>query len=131
MFAKLIKVIGKYKQKEVPFTAWILRVARNAALDHMRARRAIPSEEVRVTDTGQAHVGFDRGRDLRQALALLPEDHEALVLRHVVGLTPVEIADALGDRRAPCTAYTTAAAAACKTALPTSAPRRSSRSRPS
>jgi RNA polymerase sigma-70 factor, ECF subfamily len=97
VFAKLIKVIVKYEPKDVPFTAWILRVARNAALDHMRAKRAIPSEDVRVADFGQAQVAADRGRDLRQALSLLPDDQrEVLVLRHVVGLSPLEIADTLG-----------------------------------
>ncbi len=97
VFAKLITAIGKYQQREVPFTAWILRVARNAALDHMRARRAIPTEEVRVADTGRAQVSQERGHDLRHALEQLPEDQrEVLVLRHVVGLSPVEIADTLG-----------------------------------
>ncbi len=97
VFAKLITAIGKYEQREVPFTAWILRVARNAALDHMRARRAIPTEDVRVADAGQRQVSKERGRDLRQALEQLPEDQrEVLVLRHIVGLSPVEIADALG-----------------------------------
>jgi RNA polymerase sigma-70 factor, ECF subfamily len=97
VFAKLITVIGKYKPQDVPFTAWILRVARNAALDYMRSKRAIPSEDVRVTDIGQAQVAADRGRDLRQALSLLPDDQrEVLVLRHVVGLSPMEIADTLG-----------------------------------
>lgn len=97
VFAKLITAIAKYEQREVPFTAWILRVARNAALDHMRARRAIPMEEVRVVDRGQCHVSHERGRDLRHALEQLPEDQrEVLVLRHIVGLSPMEIADALG-----------------------------------
>lgn len=97
VFAKLITVIGKYEQREVPFTAWILRVARNAALDHMRARRAIPTEDVRVADVGRCHVSQERSRDLRHALEQLPEDQrEVLVLRHIVGLSPVEIADALG-----------------------------------
>jgi RNA polymerase sigma-70 factor, ECF subfamily len=96
VFAKLIKTIGKYEQREVPFTAWILRVARNAALDHMRAKRAIPSEDVRVADTGQAQVGIDRSHALREALEQLPEDQrEVLVLRHIVGLSPIEIATAL------------------------------------
>ncbi len=96
VFAKLMAAIQKYEQREVPFAAWIMRVARNAALDHLRARRAIPTEEVRLADTGQAQVGIDRGRDLRQALEQLPEDQrEVLVLRHVAGLTPVEIASAL------------------------------------
>lgn len=96
VFAKLITTIGKYEQREVPFTAWILRVARNAALDYMRARRAIPTEDVRVSDTGQAQVGLDRSRALREALDDLPEDQrEVLVLRHVVGLSPTEIATTL------------------------------------
>lgn len=100
VFAKLITGIGKYEQREAPFTAWIMRVARNAAFDHMRARRAVPTEEVRVADddtAGHAQVSAERGQDLRQALEELPEDQrEVLVLRHVVGLSPVEIADTLG-----------------------------------
>jgi len=97
VFAKLIGAIKKYEQREVPFTAWILRVARNAALDQMRARRATPVEEVRLEDDGRSQVASERGRDLRQALERLPEDQrEVLVLRHIVGLSPTEIATTLG-----------------------------------
>ncbi len=96
VFAKLMTAIRKYEQREVPFDAWILRVARNAALDHLRAKRAIPTEEVRVADTGRTQTGIDRGRALREALEALPEDQrEVLVLRHIVGLSPVEIAGTL------------------------------------
>lgn len=96
VFAKLMTAIKKYEQREVPFTAWILRVARNASLDHLRAKRAIPTEEVRVADTGRAQTSHERGRALREALEQLPEDQrEVLVLRHIVGLSPVEIADTL------------------------------------
>jgi len=96
VFAKLITAIRKYEQRDVPFTAWILRVARNAALDHMRGRRAIPTEEVRVADTGQAETSFSRGQDLRRALERLPDDQrEVLVLRHIIGLSPTEIAETL------------------------------------
>lgn len=97
VFAKLMTAIGKYEQREVPFAAWILRVARNAALDHIRAKRTVPTEEVRVSDNGQAQTGLDRGRDLREALEQLPEDQrEVLVLRHITGLSPTEIATTLG-----------------------------------
>lgn len=96
VFAKLMTAIRKYEQREVPFAAWIMRVARNAALDHLRARRAIPAEEVRVADNGNAQTSIDRGQDLRLALEQLPEDQrEVLILRHVAGLSPLEIADTL------------------------------------
>jgi RNA polymerase sigma-70 factor (ECF subfamily) len=97
VFAKLITAIRRYEQREVPFKAWILRVARNAALDHMRSRRTTPCEEVRSDDDSAAHTDSQRSETLRDALAQLPdEQREVLVLRHVVGLSPTEIAHALG-----------------------------------
>jgi RNA polymerase sigma-70 factor (ECF subfamily) len=97
VFAKLMSAIQRYEQQSVPFTGWLLRVARNAALDHLRASRSIPTDEVRVADNGEAELSLERSRDLRHALDGLPdEQREVLVLRHVVGLSPVEIADTLG-----------------------------------
>jgi RNA polymerase sigma-70 factor, ECF subfamily len=97
IFAKLMTAIHKYEPREVPFAAWILRVARNAALDHLRARRQIPFEEVRTDDEGDEQVGFERSNCLREALWQLPEEQrEVLVLRHLAGLTPGEIAHRLG-----------------------------------
>ena len=94
LFAKLLNKIQRYEQRQVPFAAWILRVARNAALDHLRARRQLPFEEVRTTDDRQDEVQFERFHSLREALDRLPdEQREVLVLRHVVGLSPVEIAE--------------------------------------
>lgn len=96
VFAKLMTAITKYEERAVPFTAWIMRVARNAALDHLRARRAVPTEEVRVTETAEADSDLERGLDIREALEELPTDQrEVLVLRHVMGLSPVEIAGTL------------------------------------
>lgn len=96
VFAKLMTAIRKYEERDVPFDAWIIRVSRNAALDHLRAKRAIPTEEVRLVDTGRTQTGLDRGRALRQALEDLPEEQrEVLVLRHIVGLSPGEIAGTL------------------------------------
>ncbi len=46
VFMKLMSVIHKYEPREVPFTAWILRVARNVAIDSLRQRRPVPCEEV-------------------------------------------------------------------------------------
>jgi RNA polymerase sigma-70 factor (ECF subfamily) len=97
VFAKLMSAIHKYEQREVPFAAWILRVARNVALDHVRARRQIPCEEVRTSDEGHEQVGFERSQCLKAALGELPPDQrQVLVLRHIAGLSPPEIAERLG-----------------------------------
>jgi RNA polymerase sigma-70 factor (ECF subfamily) len=97
VFAKLMTAIHKYEPRDVPFAAWILRVARNMALDHLRARRQIPFEEVRTDDDGHEQVGFERSQCLRDALRRLPqEQREVLVLRHLAGLSPGEIAQRLG-----------------------------------
>jgi RNA polymerase sigma-70 factor (ECF subfamily) len=97
VFMKLMSVIKKYEPREVPFAAWILRVARNAALDYLRARRAVPTDEVRVEDDERSRISRERGNDLRQALEGLPEEQrDVLILRHIIGLSPVEIASVLG-----------------------------------
>jgi RNA polymerase sigma-70 factor, ECF subfamily len=97
VFAKLMTAIQKYEPRDVPFAAWILRVSRNAALDYLRARRQIPVEEVRKDDEGEEQIGFERSSCLRDALWRLPEEQrEVLVLRHLAGLSPSEIASRLG-----------------------------------
>jgi RNA polymerase sigma-70 factor (ECF subfamily) len=90
-------VIGKYEPRGVPFSAWILRLAHNAAIDHMRKCRAIPAAEVYGADERSPEGNEDRNMELREALADLPdEQRDVIVLRHVVGLSPTEIADQMG-----------------------------------
>jgi RNA polymerase sigma-70 factor (ECF subfamily) len=101
VFAKLMKAIHRYERRDVPFAAWIIRVARNVALDHIRASRQIPLPEVRTSDEGTEQVGFERALCLREALDRLPQDQrEVLILRHVAGLSPGEIAARLGKTEA-------------------------------
>lgn len=99
VFAKLMTKLEKYEPREVPFSAWIIRVARNVAVDHLRQRRAIPCEEVRELQIhgGDDELARDRLLDLRDALAKLPdEQRQVVVMRHLGGLTPGEIACRLG-----------------------------------
>jgi RNA polymerase sigma-70 factor (ECF subfamily) len=99
LFAKLMTALPKYEPREVPFSAWILRVARNVAVDHMRQRRPVPCEEVRELDVREddSETTRHRAMGLRDALASLPEDQrQVVVMRHLVGLTPGEIAGRLG-----------------------------------
>ena len=101
VFLKLMSVIQKYQPREVPFTSWLLRVARNVSLDHMRRRRAVPCEEVHEPTREHDDAGRDRRWGIEQALAALPEEQrEAAIMRHLVGLTPGEIAERMGRTEA-------------------------------
>jgi RNA polymerase sigma-70 factor, ECF subfamily len=96
VFAKLMTALGKYDDRGVPFFAWLLRLARNVAIDHLRANRLTPTEEVFSPDDSWGG-DIDRAQLVRDALATLPdEQREVVILRHVVGLTPGEIAHRMG-----------------------------------
>jgi RNA polymerase sigma-70 factor (ECF subfamily) len=97
VFAKLLVNLSKYEEREAPFISWILAVARNVALDHMRRRRAIPCAEIPdVTDAVRVEDPLE-AYSVKDALAALPApQREVVLLRHLVGLTPVEIAGRLG-----------------------------------
>jgi RNA polymerase sigma-70 factor, ECF subfamily len=100
VFAKLFFVIGKYEERNVPFFAWLLRVARNVAVDHIRQQRVVPVEDVRTTESFGGHRADPEpgaGSDLLDALSTLPqEQRDVLVMRHVIGLSPTEIAERTG-----------------------------------
>ena len=99
VFAKLTTTIGRYEARSVPFSAWLFRVARNAALDHLRHARCVPVPEVR--ENGAAGTtnapGPSKADSLLDALGELTDDQRAVVvLRHFAGLTPPEIATRIG-----------------------------------
>jgi RNA polymerase sigma-70 factor, ECF subfamily len=101
LFAKLPSALARYEPRRVPFAAWILRVARNLALDHLRAKRAVPCADVRPVEPLADDFSFERSRALREALDALPRDQrQVLILRHVMGMTPREIARSIGRSEA-------------------------------
>jgi RNA polymerase sigma-70 factor (ECF subfamily) len=96
VFAKLMTTLVKYDDRGVPFFAWLLRMARNVAIDHLRANRLMPTETVFDPDIS-CGVDLDRPHTVQAALDTLPEEQrEVVILRHVVGLSPGEIADRMG-----------------------------------
>jgi RNA polymerase sigma-70 factor (ECF subfamily) len=94
VFMKLMLVIGKYTDCGVPFSGWLLRMARNVALDHLRRRHPTPTEDLIKEDAHADEGARETARDLYAALATLPdEQRKVMVMRHIVGLSPPEIAE--------------------------------------
>jgi RNA polymerase sigma-70 factor (ECF subfamily) len=96
VFARLPRALRLYRPGATPFVAWLLRVARNAALDHLRRERSVPSAEISAAGEPAGFHELERLAGLRSALAALPADQrEVVVLRLLAGLSPHEVADRL------------------------------------
>ena len=95
-FLAAVRSLDRFDRRR-PFGPWLHRIVVNRAIDYARAR------ELRreVADAGLEPAVFDRpdapGDDVLGALAALPPDQRAvIVMRHLLGFTPGEIASALG-----------------------------------
>jgi RNA polymerase sigma-70 factor (ECF subfamily) len=101
VFLKLPRVLCRYEERGLPFERWLIRVARNCALDFLRARRQVPVAEVYPRTEGYEERSVETIGRLRDALATLPPDQrEVVVLRHFAGLSPPEIAHRLSRSEA-------------------------------
>ena len=97
VFAKLLTVLPAYRPQDVPFAAWLRRVAHNVAVDHLRHRHAAPSDEAPAHAMCVDDSEYHRAASLRLALDALPrQQRHVLLMRHLVGLMPGEIAELLG-----------------------------------
>lgn len=90
---------------EAAFSTWLLQMARNAALDHLRRRQVVrfaPLEEgLEVADEAPGpearYASRQRQAQLERALRRLAAEHrEILLLREVEGLAYGELASVLG-----------------------------------
>jgi RNA polymerase sigma-70 factor, ECF subfamily len=95
-FLAATRALDRFDRRR-PFGPWLHRIVVNRAIDYARAR------ELRreVAHAGIAPAAFDRadapGDDVVAALSALPPDQRAvIVMRHLLGFTPGEIASALG-----------------------------------
>ena len=96
VFAKLLTSLDRYRPGDAPFIVWVLRVARNTAIDHVRRARAVPVEDLQKPGARDDQGAGEVRSALRAALALLPQgQRDVLVLTHLVGLSPGEIAAVL------------------------------------
>ena len=111
VFLKSYSALGSYRPK-YPFSAWLFRIARNAAIDEMRRRRlsTVPLDEPVETAEGtmgreiageapgpeQEYLDGEFRDNLERAVTKLPEKYrEPLVLRHAAEMSYEQIAEAL------------------------------------
>ncbi len=101
VFVKLATRLDKYDARRADFSAWMLRVAHNAAVDHLRKQRvALMREPAEAVDRA-AESAAEHGRSLRETFEALSEaQRDVLLLREVLGLSPREVAKRLGKSEA-------------------------------
>jgi len=107
VFMKALRSFARYDPSRASARTWLLRIARNAVTDHLRALRRRGSLHVsldRVPDL-VADVPSQEERVLRQerierllngSRTLKPSDQEILSLRYGSGLSNREIAETMG-----------------------------------
>ena len=112
-FLKAWKSAKSYNESTSKFKTWVLRIARNSAIDHLRKRKQVPFSAF-DTDEGLNMLAetvpdtaplpdeeFAKAQDaesLNKAMqSLNPEAREILLLHYTSGLTFLEIGELLGQ----------------------------------
>jgi RNA polymerase sigma-70 factor, ECF subfamily len=103
-FMKMLEAIRRFEWRSAPFSAWLLRIAHNLAMDHFRAnRRWQPEEDVSESADGeecsaeeQALASLGETRLLTLIEQLSPEQRQVLTLKFVYRFSNGEVAAILG-----------------------------------
>ncbi len=106
-FVKMIEALPRYRQRGLPFGAWVFRIARNTVIDHRRTAHPAVSLDAAVGlaasrsgDAGDPVSAAERDDDrarLAIALSTLPPDQqEVLAWRFFADLAPAETAAVMG-----------------------------------
>ncbi len=98
---RLWKIAPEWRAGEAKVSTWLYRVVTNLATDRLRRRRGVGLDEAPEVADGAASalermIDADRAQALQLALAQLPaRQRQAVVLRHLEGLSNPEIAAAM------------------------------------
>ncbi len=98
VFMRMLSSIHTYEQRSVPFSAWLLRITRNIAIDHVRRTKWFVGElEESLADRREHDTTSQLRTLLCEALTELPPlQRRVLLMRHLSGYSPPEIALQLG-----------------------------------
>ncbi len=103
-FERALKAWSRYDPARAGVATWLIAIARNLLVDHLRADRSARQQSLDELDAGhealvdrEQHVNLGLEPELEQALAILaPRDREIIALRFGGELTGPEIAEAMG-----------------------------------
>ncbi len=94
-FERVFGALDRFDERR-PFGPWLHRIVVNRALDLLRAERRLAPLEAAAEPGGHPGLADDDGAAVLALAALTPERRAVVVLRHLLGYTPPEIADILG-----------------------------------
>jgi RNA polymerase sigma-70 factor (ECF subfamily) len=102
-FERAFASLGRFRQRDGGVQAWLLRIARNTAIDAHRRRR--PTIDLAGADAHFSRIAVEADRlehervKILDLVAQLPNDQrDALLLRYAGGLTAREIGAVIGKR---------------------------------
>ena len=98
---RLWRIAPEWRNGEAKVSTWLYRVVTNLATGRLRKRRGVGLDEAPEVEDGapsvvQTMIARDRMNALEAALSQLPDrQRQAVVLRHIEGLSNPEIAEAM------------------------------------
>jgi RNA polymerase sigma-70 factor (ECF subfamily) len=107
IFLRMLGAIGDYKRTNVPFSAWLFRIARNHLVSYYRRnglRKSHATIDETVADTRQDPASIVEAQlmlgEVAEAVQKLPDaQRDVISLRFAVGLSIAETAQVLGKRQ--------------------------------
>ncbi|HUS82014.1 MAG TPA: sigma-70 family RNA polymerase sigma factor [Dehalococcoidia bacterium] len=107
IFLRMLSAIADYKRTNVPFSAWLFRIARNHVVSHYRRnglRKNHGTIDETVADSRQDPASIVERQlmlgEVAEAVQRLPEaQRDVIALRFAVGLSVAETAHVLGKRQ--------------------------------